>query len=143
MISRLTADHTNSTTTKTAMTDLDLALAANTVYAFEYVVRCTANAVTVGVQLELAFTGTVTRLDATLEYWNAAATKDELVITAATSSPQAFNPTASQGNVVRTYILRGVIEVGASGGTLTLRHGSETATLTTVQRGSYAVAVID
>jgi hypothetical protein len=138
-VNRLLADHTNSTTTKTAMADLDSVLLANTTYTFEYVLRTTANAATVGVQIALRFSGTVTRLDASMFYWNATTTVDELAVTGATSSPQNFNPTASQGNVVRTYVIKGVIEVGASGGTLGLDHGSETATLTTVQRGSTAV----
>lgn len=142
MIDRLTADHTNSTTTKTDVTDLNLTLAANTVYAFEYVLRTSANAGTVGVQLALAFDGTITRLDAELEYWVSATGKSILNVSNATTSPQNFNPTASQGNVIQTYILRGVIEVGASGGTLKLQHGSETASLTTVHKNSHVVAAI-
>jgi hypothetical protein len=138
-INRLTADHTNSTTTKTAVSDLDVVLLANTVYAFEFVLRTSANAATVGIQHALRFSGTVTRLDAALEYWSAATTKASLVITAAASSPQNFNPTASQGNVVQVEVIRGIIEVGASGGTLGIDHGSETASLTTVHRGSYVV----
>jgi len=143
VIARLTADHTNSTTTKTDVSDLNLTLQANTVYAFEYIIRCTANANTVGVQLALAFDGTITRLDAELEYWSSATAKASLAVTGATTSPQNFNPTASQGNVAQTYRLTGLIEVGATGGTLKLQHGSETATLTTLQRGSYVVAVVD
>jgi hypothetical protein len=34
----------------------------------------------------------------------------------------------------------GLLEVGASGGTLQLQHGSETATLTTILRGSWGRA---
>jgi hypothetical protein len=138
-LNRLTADHTNSTTTKTGVTDLDATLLANTVYAFEFWLRTSANAATVGIQHAIRFSGTVTRLDANHEYWSAATTKASLVITGATSSPQNFNPTASQGNVVQAERITGIIEVGASGGTFGIDHGSETATLTTVHRGSYLV----
>ncbi len=63
-----------------------------------------------------------------------------IAITGAAVSPQNLNPIASQGNVVREYRVVGFIEVGATGGTLQLQHGSETASLTTVQRGSWGVA---
>lgn len=139
-VSRLTADHALSATAKTAMTDLDISLNANTTYAFEYILRTSANAATVGVQIALRFSGTVTRLDADMEYWLSATGKGSIAITAAASSPQNFNPTDSQGTPVMVYRITGVIEVGASGGTLGLDHGSETATLTTVHRGSHGVA---
>ena len=58
-----------------------------------------------------------------------------------TTSPIEFNPTVSHGNVVLLNRIVGIIEVGASGGNLQLQHGSETATLTTVFRGSNGYAI--
>lgn len=138
-INILAADHTNSTTTKTDMLDLSFVLLASTTYVFEFFLRATANAATVGLQYALTFPGTITRLDAMLSYWTSATVPGEIVVTGATTSPQNFNPTVSHGTAAMSNIVRGVIEVGGTGGTLTLQHGSETATLTTVQRNSYSV----
>jgi hypothetical protein len=123
-LQNLTADHTNSTTTKTSMTDLDTTLLANTTYAFEFVLRSSANAATVGVQLALRFSGTVTRLDAAMSYWaSATAPAIDMPITGATSSPQNLNATTSHGNTVAIIRVVGLIEVGASGGTFGMDHG--------------------
>lgn len=134
---RLGADSAISSTTKSNLAGMAFVLAPNTNYVFEFILRTTANAATVGVQFALTFGGTITRLDAHMTYFSAANTYDVLAVTGATTSPQNFNPINSQGNVVREYRLVGLIEVGATGGTLQLQHGSETATLTTVQRGSW------
>lgn len=136
LLARLAADSIRSVTAKSDMPGMEFTLAANSVYSFEFVLRTTANATTVGVQFALTFPGTITRLDAELEYWLSTTGKGANVVTGATASPQNFNPTASQGNVPMVYRLTGTIEVGVNGGALRLQHGSETASLTTVQRGS-------
>jgi hypothetical protein len=141
VLAQLTSQSALSTTTKTNLAGLSFTLTANTTYIFDFWLLTSANAATVGVRFDITFGGTMTRMDAALEYYNAAATLDTLAIANATSSPQSFNPTASQGNVTRAYRLTGRIVVGASGGTLQLQHASETATLTTVMLGSWGVCI--
>lgn len=141
MIASLAADDARSVTAKNDVSGMNFVLAANTVYVFDFVLLTTANAATVGVQFALTFSGTVTRADAYLEYYNAATTLDTLAVANAVASPLNFNPTASQGTPTRAYTLRGRISVGASGGTLQLQHGSETATLTTLLAGSFGTCV--
>lgn len=137
---RATADHAISSTTETDVTGMGLVLEANSVYSFEFVLRCSANAATVGIQYYLTFGGTITRCDANLDYYITVSAKGSVDVVNDTTSPITFEPTVSQGNVVLQNRIIGTIEVGASGGTLQLQHGSETATLTTVFRGSWGVA---
>ena len=141
MICSMTSDHALSAITKTDVTGMNFVLAANKTYVGEFVLRTSANATTVGCQFDLTFGGTVTRFDGNLEYWNALTTKDTLIVTNDTATPFPFPTLTSQGNVIFVYRLTFRIEVGASGGTLQLQHGSETATLTTVHEGSYGSCV--
>ena len=120
---------------------MSMVLAANSVYTFEFVLRCSANAVSVGIQFYLTFGGTITRCDANLNYYITVNTMGGIDVVNDTTSPITFEPTVSHGNVVFQNRIVGTIEVGASGGTLQLQHGSETATLTTVFRGSYGWAL--
>ncbi len=136
----LAADSALSTVTKTNLTGMAFVLAANTNYVYEFYLHTTANAATVGVQFSLTFPGTVTNWFTTAELPGAATTL--LWISDATATPQDFNPLASQGNVAGLVKIVGSIEVGATGGTLQLQHASETATLTTVKRGSWGVCAI-
>jgi hypothetical protein len=137
---RATADHAISSTTETNVTGLAMTLAANTNYAIEFYLRCSANAATVGIQYYLTFGGTVTRFDGNLDYYITVSAKGSVEVVNDTTSPFTFEPTVSQGNVVLMNCIYGLLEVGASGGTLQLQHGSETASLTTVLRGSYGRA---
>lgn len=134
---RLTADDARSVTAKNNVTGMAFTLDANSVYSFEFVLICSANATTVGIQYALTFPGTITRFDGNLDYYITVSAKGSIQVTNDTTSPFDFNPLASQGNVVLQNRLVGTIEVGAVGGVLQLQHGSETATLTTVLRGSY------
>ena len=134
---RLAADDARSVTAKNNLTGMAFVLAPNTVYSYEFVLYTTANATTVGVQFSETFDGTVTA-------WRSQFMGPGMATTLpptpdATASPHDFNPLASQGNVAGEVRISGTIEVGASGGTLQLQHGSETATLTTVLRGSWGV----
>lgn len=131
---RLAADSALSTTTKTNLTGMSFALAANTSYSWRCNMFTTANATTVGVQFALTFGGTVTAVRGMFQGPGAATT---LLWITDTTFQLDFNPTASQGNVAGMVTLSGTIEVSGTGGTLQFQHGSETATLTTVQRGSW------
>lgn len=137
---RATGDHAISSATETDVTGMGLVLAASSVYSFEYVIRCSSNATTVGIQYYLTFGGNITRCDANLDYYITVSAKGSVDVVNDTSSPITFEPLVSQGNVVLLNRIVGTIEVGAAGGTLQLQHGSETATLTTVFRGSYGIA---
>jgi hypothetical protein len=139
MICRLAADSALSTTTKTNLSGMAFVLQPNKNYSFEFYLHNTANAATVGVQFSLTFTGTVTSWRTTLEH--PASTSAKGWITASGASPHALNPLVSQGNVAGISQIYGTIEVGATGGTLQLQHASETATLTTVLRGSHGICV--
>jgi hypothetical protein len=138
---RATADKATSVTAKANITGMSMTLAANTNYVVEYYLRCSANAATVGVQYEITFAGTTTRFDGNLQYWTSATVMAAIDVVNDTTSPYSFNPTTSQGNVVMQNWIYGLLEVGASGGALQLQHGSETATLTTIFRGSWGRAV--
>lgn len=141
-VCRLAADDARSVTAFNDVTGMSFVLAANTKYSFEFVLHVTANAATVGVQYELSFGGTITRADANLFFNASATTTGQLQITNDTTTPIGpFSATTSGGTVGHLNVLSGTIEVGASGGTLQLRHASETATLTTILRGSYGVCV--
>ena len=137
---RATADKATSVTAKANITGMAMTLAANTNYALEYYLRCSSNAVGVGIQYSLTFGGTTTRFDGNLDYYITVSAKGSIDVVNDTTSPFDFNPTVSQGNVVLMYCIYGLLEVGASGGTLQLQHGSETASLTTVFRGSWGRA---
>ena len=137
---RATADKATSVSAKNNITGMAMTLAANTNYALEYYLRCSSNAVGVGIQYSLTFGGTTTRFDGNLDYYITVSAKGSIDVVNDTTSPFDFNPTVSQGNVVLMYCIYGLLEVGASGGTLQLQHGSETASLTTVFRGSWGRA---
>lgn len=129
----LAADSALSTVTKTNLTGMAFTLSPSTNYSYLCKMYTTANAVTVGVQFSITFGGTVTAVRGMFEGPGTATT---LLWIADTSFPLDFNPTASQGNVAGMVTLSGTIEVSGTGGTLQFQHASETATLTTVQRGS-------
>lgn len=131
---RLAADSALSTTTKTNLSGMSYTLSANTNYSWHCHFFTTANAATVGVQFQITFGGTVTAVRGMFQGPGAATT---LLWISDTTFPLDFNPTASQGNVAGGVVLSGTVEVSGTGGTLQFLHGSETATLTTVQRGSW------
>ena len=131
---RLAADSALSTVTKTNLTGMAFTLALNTNYSYDCHMYTTANAVTVGVQFTATFGGTVNNVRGMFQGPGAATT---LLWITDNSFPLDFNPLASQGNVAGMVVLSGTVEVSGTGGTLQFQHASETATLTTVQRGSW------
>ena len=137
---RATANKATSVQAKANITGMAMTLAANTNYAIEYYIRCSSNAAAVGIQFEITFGGTVTRFDGNLDYYITVSAKGSVDVVNDTTSPFTFNPTVSHGTPVLMNCIYGLLEVGASGGTLQLQHGSETATLTTVFQGSWGRA---
>ena len=141
MICRLTADDARSVTSFNDVSGMNFVLLANTVYVVQFNLMVTSNATTVGVQYQLTFGGTITRSDWNLLHYTSATAMGMVQVTNDTTSPFVFQPTASGGTTGHQNQLIGTIEVGASGGTLQLQHASETASLTTILRGSYGTCV--
>jgi hypothetical protein len=140
-VCRLTADDARSVTAYNDVSGMNFTLAANTTYVVQFNLMVTSNATTVGVQYQLTFGGTITRSDWNLLHYSSATAMGMIQVTNDTSSPFTFAATASGGTVGHQNQIVGTIEVGASGGTLQLQHASETASLTTILRGSYGVCV--
>lgn len=141
---RVTADRTTSSTTLSAITDLDaFTLSANTVYRFRAVLFVTTNATTVGIHFGVNFTGTTTHVragHAVNPVTAPTAAGSAVAHGAATAvNTKILATTAGPGTSPSIVVLEGLIEVGASGGTFSFQFASETATVTTVQRGSFAV----
>lgn len=141
---RVTADRTNNTTTLANITDLSaFTLTANKVYRFRAVLFVTTNAATVGIHFGVNFTGTTTyvRVGHTMNPVTAPTAAGSAVSHGAATAvnTKILATTAGPGTAPTIVVLEGLIEVGASGGTFSFMHASETASVTTVQRGSYAV----
>ena len=136
---RKAADEAKSAIAFADSTGMGLAVAANKAYAFRFVVFFTTNATTVGIRLGLnGPAGATLRFGA---YTPAAAPSGAgAVIGQASGSAydtEAVPLTAGPGGVATMAILEGVLVTGANPGTLQLRHGSETASATTILANSY------
>lgn len=139
---RLTGDQTVSQIALLDIPGLTFTLLANKVYTFKAVLFRTSNALTVGMYHGVNFTGTTTyiRVGEPINPvaqpavgGNAAA-----IGSVATAVATKVNVVTAAGTGPVIIFIEGIIEVGASGGTFSIQHGSETATLTTTQRGSWA-----
>lgn len=121
-------------------TDMAIAVAASTNYRIFCMIFFNTNAVGVGIRL--AFNGpaspTLIKVggfvatgggganDSTIGHTSVTAYDTTIVTT--TTGPGATNAVA---------ILSGIFQNGSNAGTLTVRHASETSTLTTIEAGSY------
>jgi hypothetical protein len=155
----LTSQHSNSTTTPTKVTDLDLTLEAGH-YMFDYYIIERSATITVAPQYNLNFSGTATRARWWFQYADLSSTLLAAIGTAAhnvstttlgfgmSQAEDTFATTAAGNmhpfattNAVQTIAtdilvkITGLITVSVSGD-LQLWHGSETATATTVEVGS-------
>lgn len=155
-VKRLNSQHSNSTTTPTKVTDLDMTLEAGT-YRFEYWLFIRSATTTVTPTFNFNFTGTAAPVKWWFEYADLSATllaaigqmaHDVTTATLGFGMRQAEDDeaTSAAGNMgpangvqtTATDILCkiiGLIVISASGN-LELWHGSETATATTVEVGS-------
>lgn len=141
-IVRKGANEAFSTTAFNNSTDLDLHMEASGIYAFEYHVYFNTNATTVGIRLSVNCTNAPTSivLGATIPtsapgnastFANGAQTAKDTTIFATTSGP---GPSPAHAYAM----VSGVIQCSATGtDTLKLRHGSETATATTILANSW------
>ena len=139
---RVTANRSTSSTTLAAIPDLDaFTLVANRNYAFRAVIFFTTNALTVGMHFGVGFSGTTTTLR--VGHFNPVTAPTAAGSAIAHGGTTAVDTkllatTAGPGTGGSSALIDGLIEVGASGGTFSFQFASETATSTTVLRGSYA-----
>lgn len=138
-----TADSTFSVTTLADIAELSsFTLAANSIYRFKGTLFVSSNATTVGIHHGVNFSGTVTSLRVGSQ--NVPVTAETAGGSAiafgysATSNEILIATTAGPGTAPVLIVVEGTIEVGASGGAFSFRQASETATVTTCLRGSFA-----
>lgn len=116
-------------------------LAANKIYAFEAMLFRQSNATTVGIHHGVNFTGTVTNLmagEAINPVTAPTAAGSAIAFGAATAVATKFLATTAGPGAANVLVpIAGAIEVGASGGTFSFQHASETATQSTTKRGSW------
>lgn len=89
------ADHPNSTTTATEVTDLSLACGVGT-WIFEYFLRFQSATGTVGPKLSVNYDGTVTTFDTLLQVLTAAALDSSGVFDQAATAPQVMGGMAAR-----------------------------------------------
>lgn len=155
----LTAQHSISSMTATAVADLTQTLEAGT-YVFQYSLIVRSATATVSPMYGVNFTGTATKAKMTMQYSDQSATLLAAIGTASAVGTTALGfgmsqsvtaestTTPNMGHVggVGTIAadifitIQGVIVVTASGN-LELWHGSETATATSIEAGSSLVVV--
>jgi hypothetical protein len=136
---RKTADEAKSAIAFADSTNMGLAVAANKAYAFRFVVFFTTNAATVGIRLGLnGPAGATLRFGIYVPASAPSGVGSALVHAAAAAyDTEAVAVTAGPGLVATMAVVEGVLVTGATPGTLQLRHGSETATATTILANSY------
>jgi hypothetical protein len=144
------ADHPNSTTTATEVTDLSLGCGVGT-WIFEYFLIFRSATSTVGPKLSVNYDGTVTTFLQTLSYLSGLTTDSTGVIDQDAVVPQVMAGMAKRAKDatgtligtagvdtinVDTLITISGIAIVTVAGNFELWHGSETATSTTVMTGS-------
>lgn len=136
---RKTADQTFSLTTFSDSTNLAFAIAASTTYRFRFVVFFTTNAATVGIKLGINGPAGATLRFGVIVPAAAMAGAGNAAIhgTGTTYNTETVAATAGPGATGSMAIVEGVLVNGVTPGTLQLRHGSETATATTILANSY------
>lgn len=151
---KLASAQSNSTTTPTKVTGLDLTLGAGT-YKFEYFIRYRSSATTTGVRFDVNHSGTVTSfvwqqrmVDASATASTNAADQDQIIAAGGVMSAMASRAkgTAGRGTTISVdtanadmlMVIEGLCVVTVSGD-LQLYHGSETANQTTVMENSVLI----
>lgn len=143
---RKTGDESFSTTGYNDSTNMGLAIAASRNYLFQYVIYYTTNATSVGIKIALngptnctcyAFT----RGSIAAGSVSAAATLVENVQASGNIATdlEVLTPATGPGTSANGIVIYGTINNSTNAGTLKLRHGSETATATTILQQSYGI----
>lgn len=131
---RVTADVPNSTNTFANVTGLTWYVAASTNYAFVCELSYTAGST--GTALQLSVNGPAIGAGA-VRFSVTTATSATAVHFASQSAYEAnTNPGSSGGSTALPATIAGVIENGATAGTVAIRFRSESTTIVTVLRGS-------
>jgi hypothetical protein len=156
-VARLTADHSNATTTGTEVTDLSITLTAGT-YLFNYFLICQTSLAATGIGLGINYTGTATRLSFTRRSVSGGTgtidgnmqsaintlagnmTHGYAATAETTTAPNTLNTGAQNVNIDCMVYIEGIIVV-SDGGDLELWHSSEDANATRVEQESCVVVV--
>jgi len=134
-IDQITADQTRNLTTFADVPGFSYSLLANSTYYFKFKCLVTTNATTVGIHLAVNASAAITSIDYIHMYPTSATAITYERVTAVNGGTQ---PTAGPGGTQREYVLEGRI-VTSGAVTFTLRHKSETASVTTVKAGSFGL----
>lgn len=130
-----TADQNAIGTTFANVTGLSFAVAANKTYAFEFVLFCTADAATTGIDVAVNGPASPTSIRYTQTYWTSTTAMTERGAVAYDNNTAS---TASPGATVRAFTVKGVLVNGANAGTLIARAKRENVgTGPNVLAGSY------
>lgn len=140
---RKTADESKSSTSLADSTGMGFAVLANKVYKFRYVVFFNTNDPSVGIKLSVNGPAGTYRFGGYMPVsagsgagnaatFNSGGVADSAAFSGQTGPGTGSNPAA---------VLEGIAAIGGTGGTLILRHGSETATATTILANSFGELV--
>ncbi|NUN70293.1 MAG: hypothetical protein HUU02_11335 [Bacteroidetes bacterium] len=134
-IDQITADQTRNLTTFADVPGFSYSLLANSTYYFKFKCLVTTNATTVGILLAVNASAAITSINYIHMYPTSATAITYERVTALNGGTL---PTAGPGATQREYTLEGTI-VTSGAVTFTLRHRSETASITTVKAGSFGM----
>lgn len=136
-LARKTADEAFSTTTLNNSAGLSFAVAANTNYKFRFVVFFSCNSSTVGIRIGFNLpTGATIRWGMILPVADSLGSGNA-IMTGSTNGVDAAFSTLGGTGAAQIAIFEGIAVIGGTAGTLQLRHGSETATATTILANSF------
>jgi len=135
-----TADESFSLTTFSNSGDMSFALAASEICIIEYVIYFTTNIDTVGIRLAVNQTTAPSYIRAGLHLPTGAPANDATMSNAVATAKdtQPFAVTTGPGAVSAMAMLNVYLVNHGAADTIWLRHASETATATTIQRGTWA-----
>lgn len=146
MVTKKTGDQTIATTTLTDCTDMSFTVAANTDYFFEFILIHQAAATTTGLKMALAVTTATTNY---IVYRSESQALNATTAAGAVDNVQLIQFQASGGTHTLTdhaaantnymSVVKGVISVSGTGGTLKLQFAGDAAANITAKKGSYAL----
>jgi hypothetical protein len=135
-----TADQTGIGTAYATITGLDMALAANTAYRFEYHILVDSDAATTGIDVAVTGPASPTQIEYEVESYTSATAKAWTSFTAYDGNPAN---TGSGGAARRWHRIRGVIRNGANAGNLSARAKRENVgTGPNVRAGSFGLLTL-
>ena len=137
VIAYKSADQTNIGIAYADVTGTGFAVAANKAYAFEFVLWCTADAATTGIDVACNGPASPTAIRYEQVYWTTATARTERGAIAYDNNTAS---TGSQGTAARMFTVKGVLLNGANAGTLIARAKRENVgSGPNVLAGSYGI----